>query len=111
MGSKKRRVSNLLGFLLGLLYKKMKRDDPERKRLGFLPYMATHSRAGVGSLLAASFCERINSAGSLIMTKMNTKLSEDEVDMLATLRMNKEFMTFMWKHYAHVSGEKFGMVA
>jgi hypothetical protein len=49
---------------MGKLYLKMKREDPERKKLGYLPYIATHSRASVGTLLAASFCERLNSAGN-----------------------------------------------
>jgi hypothetical protein len=101
---------DLIKFPMGKLYLKMKRDDPELKKLGYLPYMATHSRASVGTLLAASFCERINSAGKLIMTKKNTKLKPDEVDMLATLRINRNFMLFMWENYPHIAEQQFGMV-
>jgi hypothetical protein len=42
-------------------------EDPDASKYGFLPYMATHSRGSVGSLLASSYAERINSAANLIL--------------------------------------------
>jgi len=44
-----------------------KDEDPDATKYGFLPYMATHSRGSVGSLLASSYAERINSAANLIL--------------------------------------------
>ena len=43
--------------------------------------MATHSRDSVGSLLASSYAEHINSAANLILTKGNTLLAEEEINM------------------------------
>ena len=94
---------------LGVVFRAMTKHDGDRTEFGFLPYMATHSRASVGSLLASSFCERINSAANLIVTKGNTLLADKEVDMCTTLRINKNFMSFMREHYADVSLQQFKM--
>ena len=102
-------LDDLLTADLGVVYKSLIASDPGRKKYGYLPRMATHSRASVGSLLASSFCERINSAANLIVTKGNTLLSDEEIDMCTTLRMNKGFMSFMREHYSHVSLEQFKM--
>jgi hypothetical protein len=59
--------------------------------------MATHSRGSVGSLLASSYAERVNSAANLILTKGNTLLAEEEINMCTVLRMNRSFMEFMRK--------------
>jgi hypothetical protein len=44
-----------------------KDEDPDASKYGLLPYMATHSRGPVGSLVASSYAERINSAANLIL--------------------------------------------
>ncbi|KAJ1447811.1 hypothetical protein M885DRAFT_541379 [Pelagophyceae sp. CCMP2097] len=84
-------------------------EDPDRKKYGHLPYMATHSRGGVGSLLASSFCERINFAANLVLTKGNSVLANEEIDMCTTLRMNRTFMQFMRIHYNHISLQQYKM--
>ena len=65
-----------LGRVFGILIK----EDPDASKYGFLPYMATHSRGSVGSLLSSSYAERVNSATNLILTKGNTLLSEEEAN-------------------------------
>ena len=75
---------------------------------GYLPAMATHSRASIGSLLASSFCERINSGGKITLNESNTRLSQTELDMRTTLHMNKGFMNFMRKNYPRVASMKVG---
>jgi hypothetical protein len=88
---------------LGVIFKKLVAEDPDRSKYGWLPIMATHSRASVGSLLASSYVERINSAANLIVTKGNTVLSDEDIDMCTTLRMNKNFMKFMRDNYNDIS--------
>ena len=83
--------------------------DPTREKFGFLPYMATGSKASVGSHLASSFAERINSAANLILTTGNTLLADDEVDMLCVLRMNRAFMQYMRDNYGYLSRQQFRM--
>ena len=64
--------------------------------------MATGSRGSIGALLASGFAERVNSAANLILTKGNTLLSDEKVNMLVVLRMNRDFMKYMRKYYAHI---------
>ena len=71
--------------------------------------MATHSRASVGSLLASSYCERVKSASKIIFNDSNSMLSPEEMNMLAVLRMNKEFMDYMREHYPHIAKHRFGL--
>ncbi len=63
---------DLMDADLGRVLNILKDEDPDASKYGFLPYMATHSRGSVGSLLASSYAERINSAANLILTKGNT---------------------------------------
>jgi hypothetical protein len=51
--------------------------------------LATHSRASIASLPAASFAERINSAAGIVSNKKNYCLNVQEVGHLVPLRMNK----------------------
>ena len=60
--------------------------------------MATASRGSIGTCGASSFCERVTSCANGIVTKGNTLLGDDEIGMLAILRMNKNFMSFMRRH-------------
>ncbi len=83
-----------------------KRKDP---KYGFLPYMATHSRGSVSSLLASSYVERINSAVNLILTKGNTLLVEEEINMCTVLLMNHRFMEFMRKYHPDTANQWFKM--
>ena len=81
--------------------------DPDRALYGWLPKMASSSRGSIGYLLASSFCERINSCANAVLTEGNTMLSDDEMELLVMLRMNKDFMEFMRTHYPHVASESF----
>ena len=79
-------------------------ERPRRKlKLGHLLKMVLASRGSIGSLLASSFCERINSARNIVMTKGNTLLGDEELNMLVVLRMNREFMKVMRTHFPHVA--------
>ena len=55
--------------------------------------------------MASSFCERINSCANLVLTEGNTWLSDEEMEMLVMLRMNKRFIAFMRKYYPMSIGE------
>ena len=50
------------------------------------------SKGMMGSLMVSSFCECLNSCANLVYTKNNILLSDDEIDMVVTLRMNRDFM-------------------
>ena len=76
--------------------------DDAFEKFGYLPKMATASKGSIGSFMASSFCERINSAANLILTLGNTLLSDEEIDMLVVLRMNRDFLNFMHLHYSHI---------
>jgi hypothetical protein len=84
-------------------------EDETASQYGFLPYMATHSRGSVGSLLASSYAERINSAANLILTKGNTVLAEEEINMCTVLRMNRRFMEFMREYHPDAANQRFQM--
>ena len=48
---------------------------------------------------------RINSQANLILTEGNTWLSDEEMEKLVVLRMNRKFMSFIEKHYPNAVGE------
>jgi hypothetical protein len=76
--------------------------DPDGSKFGHLPKMALASKGMMGALMAASFCERVNSCANLVVTEGNSLLSTDEIDMLVVLRMNKVFIGFMRQNYPEV---------
>ena len=78
-------------------------SDPTKEKFGHLPQMATMSRGSIGALLASSFCERINSAANIVLHEGNLKLSEEETNMLTTLRMNRPFVDYMRKKYPRLT--------
>ena len=65
-------------------------------QFGYLPRMAL---ASIGAMNAESFCERILSCASLVVTDLHTSLDHEEVRMLTMLRMNKSLMEYMRKEY------------
>ena len=75
---------------------------PDGSKFGHLPKMAMASKGMMGALMAASFCERVNSCANLVVTEGNSLLSTDEIDMLVVLRMNKVFIGFMRQNYPEV---------
>ena len=91
-------------FYMSLLEKSHSGKHPN---FGFIPLMAISSQYNIGALNAESFCERIISAGNLVMTDGNTLLNDNELEMLILLRINRDFMTFMQEKYAHISKQNF----
>jgi len=89
----------------------MKQDfiekDKDRSKYGWLPKMATCSKGSIGSWLASSFCERINSCANQVLTLGNTLLGDVEMEKLVMCRMNRDFMVFMRKNYPQVADEQF----
>ena len=83
--------------------------DSTGRHFGYLPKMATTSRGSIGKNSAVSFCERINSAANLAMTKGNVLLAPDEVNMLTVLRMNRDFMEHMRKRHPEALKQHFDM--
>ncbi len=65
-------------------------------QFGYLPRMAL---ANIRVMNAESFCERILSCASLVVTDLHTSLDHDEVRMLTMLRMNKSLMEYMREEY------------
>ena len=62
----------------------------------------------VGSVLASSYAERVNSAANLILNK-DTLLAEEEINMCTVLRMNRGFMEFMRKYHPDAANQHFKM--
>ena len=56
---------------------------------GLFPRLA---RKYVGNLMSESFCERVISAANDVLTKGNTLLDCNDINMMCTLRMNRTFM-------------------
>jgi len=81
--------------------------DKDRSKYGWLPKMATCSKGSFGSVLASSFCERINSCANQVLTLGNTLLGDGEMEKLVMCRMNRDFMVFMRKNYPQVADEQF----
>ena len=90
----------------GLVLKQLMIEDKDRSKYGYLPYIATASRASLGTLLASSFCERVNSAAKIVLYDKNLNLSEDEVSRLTMLRMNRPFIRYMRATYPELTLEE-----
>jgi len=69
--------------------------------------MATCSKGSIGSLLASSFCECIDSRANQVLTFGNTLLGDGEIKKLVMCRMNRDFMVFIRKNYPQVADEQF----
>ena len=93
--------------LLNLNISKLYREIADDKKFGFLPNLARASRGSIATLPAESLCERIISAANLVMTDGNTLLGDEELDMLVTLRMNREFIEWARQKYAHLLSKSF----
>jgi len=57
--------------------------------------------------LSASFSERINSCANQIVTVGYTSLRDNLVDKTVVLRMNKNFMKFMYRKYPWILKQRF----
>ena len=101
-------TEDLMRLDIGNLYKSVQQVDAGRQLLGFIPAMASCSTGQLGALSAESYCERILSCANNVIMKGNTLLSDEELEMIVVLRMNKEFMQFMREHYSAEAKELFG---
>jgi hypothetical protein len=101
-------VEDLMRLDVGKLYNEVTRTDLGRKLFGFIPLMASSSSGQLGALSAESYCERVLSCANNVLVTGNTLLSDEEVEMLVVLRMNREFMQFMRENYAAEIKEAFG---
>ena len=99
-------VKYLMDLPVTNLYRDMKRQDPDLKKYSYLPYMATHGKPNVGSLMSESYCERMGSCGALLIDKLSTKLNTSIIDKKIVLKMNKEFMDYMRKNYPRTQRKK-----
>jgi hypothetical protein len=61
--------------------------------------MASCCDGQIGALNAESFAERVNSVAKLILTTLNANLSDEDLEKLVVLRMNRNVMSYMRKHY------------
>ena len=64
--------------------------------------MVTASKGSIGTWLASSFCARVNYVDNQVVTKVNSLLLPDDIHMLKTLRMKREFMQLMRESYGHI---------
>ena len=74
---------------------------------GLIPLMASASFGQIGALNAESFCERVLRCAGHVLTEGNTLLSDEELEMLVILRMNRTFMEFMRTHYNELTKDHF----
>jgi hypothetical protein len=88
------------------VYRKLETRSSE---FGCIPIMASSSYGQLGALNAESFVERMFSCAGSVMDEGNSLLSEDLLEKLTLLRMNKKFMDFMRTHRNDVSGQPFNM--
>ena len=92
------------------VYKCMIKNDPDRSKFGHIPLMAAGSKGSIGFLPSQSFCERVNSIAKDVMTDAHTLMSDEELEMLVVLRMNRKFMEYMRSTYGQkLSKQPFGM--
>ena len=63
---------------------------------GYLPQLAI---CYIGANLASSFCERVNSCAKNIMTHDRTLLSDNHLEKLCYLRMNRDFIYYLKAKY------------
>ena len=66
---------------------------------GFIPFMAL---AHLGSDLAASYVERVNSAAKDCMPEGSTLLADLPLEMFTILRMNAEFIEYFETNHPHL---------
>ena len=82
-------------------------DDDARfvAEYGLIPRMAVASMYTIAALNAESFVERVISAANMVMDEGSTALSDEELEMLVILRINRKFMEFMRANHPDVYRE------
>ena len=101
-------VEDLMDLDMGVLYTHLEKVDTGRHMYGLIPKMACNSTGQLGALSAESYCERVLSCANNVVVAGNTLLSDEEVEMVVILRMNRQFMEFMREHYGEEAKQKFG---
>jgi len=94
---------------MGKVMKYLYFDHEDRSKYGHLPMMALYSRGSIAANSAVSFCERINSAANLVVTKGNSLLDPEDINMMTVLRTNREFMDHMRSKDTKASGQRFNL--
>jgi len=64
--------------------------------------MAMASKGMMCQVMAASFCESVNSCAGFVVDERNSSLGVDQIDKMTVLSMNMEFMEFMRREYPEV---------
>ena len=97
---------DLMGDLLEadvlMLFRQVLREEESLVKVGGqsqFGYLPTMTLVNIGVMNTESFCERILSCASLVVTDLHTSLDHEEVRMLTMLRMNKSLMEYMRKEY------------
>ena len=101
-------VEDLMKLDMGVLYNHIEKMDTGKQLYGWIPAMASCSIGQIGALSAESYCERVLSCSNNVITKGNTLLGDEELEMIVVLRLNREFMQFMRTHYKEEAKEVFG---
>jgi hypothetical protein len=95
-------MSDLLDTNMFKVFSDMLRSDALRihqcksAKFGYLLMMTV---ATLGALNTESFCERVLSCLKLVVSDLHVSLKTEEICMLVMLRMNREFMEYMWTSY------------
>ena len=92
-------VEDLMNLDMGVLYTHLEKMDTGRQLYGWIPSMACNSywpaRGSERRELLRARAQLREQRGD----HGNTLLSDEEVEMLVILRMNRDFMSFMREHY------------
>jgi len=65
-------------------------------KFGYFPMMSVLT---LGTLNDESLCERVLSCVKLVVSDLHVCLKDEEIHMFVMLRMNHEFMEYMWTSY------------
>ena len=95
-------LKDLVKLPIGKLFRETIAEPGSFALYGYIPLMAGCSRYHLGAVNSESFCERVFSEVNNSMTSGNTLLADEELQMLALLRMNREFMAYMHSKYPHI---------
>jgi hypothetical protein len=102
-------VDDLMKVNVSKAYSDLQKADPLQTKFGWLLLMATCSKGNIGAMNAESYAERVISQANLVMTNGNTLLSDEELEWLVVLRMNRDFMDYMRSHFKHLVMNQFKM--
>ena len=70
-------------------------NKEKRNICGYLPLMCKSSPVQLGTLNAQSHAERMNSSGNLMVTKHRLQISDDIVNKMVCIKINKPFRDYL----------------